>query len=73
MGYIFQAHNLLPFLTARQNVQMSIELHDHINNQEAIAKSEAMLEMVGLGERLNYYPDQLSGGQKHELRSPALW
>ncbi|MGB5596954.1 MAG: DevA family ABC transporter ATP-binding protein [Crocosphaera sp.] len=67
MGYIFQAHNLLPFLTARQNVQMSIELHDHINNQEAIAKSEAMLEMVGLGERLNYYPDQLSGGQKQRV------
>jgi putative ABC transport system ATP-binding protein len=67
MGYIFQAHNLLPFLTARQNVQMSIELHDHISNQEAIAKSEAMLQMVGLGERVNYYPDQLSGGQKQRV------
>ncbi|MEM8779165.1 MAG: DevA family ABC transporter ATP-binding protein [Cyanobacteria bacterium P01_G01_bin.49] len=67
MGYIFQAHNLLPFLTARQNVQMSIELHDTVTDQEAIAKSEAMLEMVGLGERVNYYPDQLSGGQKQRV------
>lgn len=67
MGYIFQAHNLLPFLTARQNVQMSIELHNHISKKEAIAQSEAMLEMVGLGERLNYYPDQLSGGQKQRV------
>ncbi|MEA5509994.1 DevA family ABC transporter ATP-binding protein [Crocosphaera sp. UHCC 0190] len=67
LGYIFQAHNLLPFLTARQNVQMSIELHDHISNQEAIAKSEGMLQMVGLGERVNYYPDQLSGGQKQRV------
>ncbi|MGK7942433.1 MAG: DevA family ABC transporter ATP-binding protein [Crocosphaera sp.] len=67
MGYIFQAHNLLPFLTARQNVQMSIELHNHIPQKKAIAQSEAMLEMVGLGERLNYYPDQLSGGQKQRV------
>ncbi|HAC65341.1 MAG TPA: ABC transporter [Cyanothece sp. UBA12306] len=67
MGYIFQAHNLLPFLTARQNVQMSIELHENVSPQEAIAKSEAMLQMVGLGERVNYYPDQLSGGQKQRV------
>lgn len=67
MGYIFQAHNLLPFLTARQNVQMSIELHDPISQKEAITKSEGILEMVGLGERLNYYPDQLSGGQKQRV------
>ena len=67
MGYIFQAHNLLPFLTARQNVQMSLELHDNISNREAIAKSETMLKMVGLGERTNYYPKQLSGGQKQRV------
>ncbi|ACB49996.1 ABC transporter ATP-binding protein, probable glycolipid exporter [Crocosphaera subtropica ATCC 51142] len=67
MGYIFQAHNLLPFLTARQNVQMSLELHDNINAHEAIAKSETMLKMVGLGERINYYPDQLSGGQRQRV------
>jgi putative ABC transport system ATP-binding protein len=67
IGYIFQAHNLLPFLTARENVQMSIELHENIPKQEAIAKSAAILTEVGLSERLNYYPDKLSGGQKQRV------
>ena len=67
IGYIFQAHNLLPFLTARQNVQMSVELHDHISPVEAKAKSAEMLKTVGLGERIEYYPDKLSGGQKQRV------
>jgi putative ABC transport system ATP-binding protein len=67
IGYIFQAHNLLPFLTVRQNVQMSIELHENIEPQEIRAKSEAILQAVGLGERVNYYPDNLSGGQKQRV------
>ncbi|MDB9455684.1 DevA family ABC transporter ATP-binding protein [Dolichospermum circinale] len=67
IGYIFQAHNLLPFLTARENVQMSIELHENISKEQAIAKSEAILKEVGLGERINYYPDNLSGGQKQRV------
>ena len=67
IGYIFQAHNLLPFMTARQNVQMSIELHEELSQQETIAKSSAMLAEVGLGERLDYYPSNLSGGQKQRV------
>ena len=67
IGYIFQAHNLLPFLTARENVQMSIELHENISKKQAIAKSEAILKEVGLGERINYYPDNLYGGQKQRV------
>ncbi|BAY93065.1 ABC exporter ATP-binding subunit, DevA family [Tolypothrix sp. PCC 7601] len=67
IGYIFQAHNLLGFLTARQNVQMAVELNDEIAQSEAIAKSEAMLTAVGLQERINYYPDNLSGGQKQRI------
>jgi putative ABC transport system ATP-binding protein len=67
IGYIFQAHNLLKSLTARQNVQMSLELHPEISSQEAVAKSAAMLRTVGLGERINYYPDSLSGGQKQRV------
>jgi putative ABC transport system ATP-binding protein len=67
IGYIFQAHNLLPFLTACQNVQMSMELHDNFSRKEARAKSEAMLKAVGLGARINYYPDNLSGGQKQRV------
>ncbi len=67
IGYIFQAHNLLKFLTARQNVQMSIELHNDISPQETQAKSVAMLQAVGLGPRINYYPEHLSGGQKQRV------
>ncbi|MDF5710536.1 MAG: DevA family ABC transporter ATP-binding protein [Nostoc sp. S4] len=67
IGYIFQAHNLLGFLTAKQNVQMAVELNDRISQTEAVAKSEMMLRAVGLEERINYYPDNLSGGQKQRI------
>ncbi|MDM9385371.1 DevA family ABC transporter ATP-binding protein [Chlorogloeopsis sp. ULAP01] len=67
IGYVFQAHNLLDFLTARQNVQMSLELHQHISYREACLKSEAMLNAVKLGHRINYYPTELSGGQKQRV------
>lgn len=67
IGYIFQAHNLLGFLSATQNVQMAVELNDDISSQEAIAKSQAMLGAVGLQDRVNYYPDSLSGGQKQRI------
>lgn len=67
IGYIFQAHNLLGFLTARQNVQMAVELNQVISQPEAVTKSEAMLGSVGLKERINYYPDNLSGGQKQRI------
>ncbi|ACK67702.1 ABC exporter ATP-binding subunit, DevA family [Rippkaea orientalis PCC 8801] len=67
IGYIFQAHNLLDCLTARQNVQMSVELHNGLSAQEVKQKSIKMLEAVGLGDRLNYYPKNLSGGQKQRV------
>ena len=67
IGYIFQAHNLLGFLTAKQNVQMAVELNNNISKTEAVAKSKAMLGSVGLEERVDYYPDNLSGGQKQRI------
>ncbi len=67
IGYISQAHNLLPFLTALENVQMSIELHENITRSQAIHKSEVILNAVGLGERIHYYPEDLSGGQKQRV------
>ncbi|NJL78633.1 MAG: ATP-binding cassette domain-containing protein [Richelia sp. RM2_1_2] len=66
IGYIFQAHNLLEFLTARQNVQMSLELQS-LSERESISQAEAMLKAVMLGNRVNYYPNQLSGGQKQRV------
>lgn len=67
IGYIFQAHNLLKFLTAKQNVMMSLELHNHISHSEAAAQAEHMLSVVGLGKHLNDYPENLSGGQKQRV------
>jgi putative ABC transport system ATP-binding protein len=67
IGYIFQAHNLLGSLTALQNVQMSVDLHEHISNQEGQRKCADMLTQVGLAERMDYYPAKLSGGQKQRV------
>jgi putative ABC transport system ATP-binding protein len=67
IGYIFQAHNLMTFLTARQNVRMSLELHDEYSSADLDAKATAMLEAVGLGHRADYYPENLSGGQKQRV------
>ena len=67
IGYIFQAHNLLEFLSARQNVQMSVELNNRVSKSEASARSAAMLQVVGLGDRTEYYPENLSGGQKQRV------
>ena len=67
IGFIFQTHNLLECLTARQNVRMSLRLHQEIPFEERTARSVAILEAVGLGDRLDYYPDNLSGGQKQRI------
>jgi len=67
IGYIFQSHNLLNFLTATQNVQLSLELDNNISKWEAQNKAEAMLHAVKLGNRINYYPCELSGGQKQRV------
>lgn len=67
IGYIFQSHNLLKFLTAWQNVQTSLELHPDIPPEELRPRAEAMLKAVGLEHRVNYYPENLSGGQKQKV------
>ncbi|MBD2443927.1 DevA family ABC transporter ATP-binding protein [Dolichospermum sp. FACHB-1091] len=67
IGYIFQAHNLMSFLTAKENVRMSLELHKNYLQGDINAKATAMLEHVGLGEHINYYPENLSGGQKQRV------
>ena len=67
IGYIFQSHNLLASLTAKQNVQMSLELHPRIQAAEVEQRAIALLESVGLAEHINYHPQQLSGGQKQRV------
>ncbi len=66
IGYIFQAHNLLNALTARQNVQMALELHA-LSDRQRRTQAEEMLEAVGLKDWANYYPHELSGGQKQRV------
>ena len=67
IGYIFQSHNLLKSLKAKQNVMMSLELHTHLSMKERQSMSEEMLDAVGLSDHMDKYPDQLSGGQKQRV------
>jgi putative ABC transport system ATP-binding protein len=67
IGYIFQAHNLLTFLTAKQNVRMSLELHENYLNQDMDAIATEILQAVGLDHRADYYAENLSGGQKQRV------
>ncbi len=67
IGYIFQSHNLLSSLTAKQNVQMSLELHDGLKNSEIESRAIALLSSVGLEEHIDYHPQNLSGGQKQRV------
>jgi putative ABC transport system ATP-binding protein len=61
VGFVFQFYNLIPSLTARENVALVTELVD-----EPMAPEEA-LELVGLGERLDHFPSQLSGGEQQRV------
>lgn len=63
IGYIFQAHNLLNFLTVYQNVEMALEIHS-VTALEANTRIRNVLSAVGLEHRIDYYPRELSGGQK---------
>lgn len=61
VGFIFQFYNLIPSLTARENVQVSTEISEHpIDPMEA-------LKMVGLGDRADHFPSQLSGGEQQRV------
>jgi putative ABC transport system ATP-binding protein len=66
MGYIFQAHNLLGFLTAYQNVEMALEIQN-VTAAEADNQIRNILTAVGLEDRMNHYPSDLSGGQKQRV------
>lgn len=67
IGYIFQAHNLLFALTARQNVEMALHLNGGMPRAESRNRAAAMLEAVGLSEHVDRHPGQLSGGQRQRV------
>ncbi|MFA5953351.1 MAG: ABC transporter ATP-binding protein [Candidatus Pacearchaeota archaeon] len=66
IGFIFQQFNLIPTLSALQNVMLPMEILD-INEKEAKKRAEELLIMLGLGERLNHKPNELSGGQQQRV------
>ena len=68
IGFIFQNHNLLGFLTAAQNVAMSLELHPSFGDDAAcLAEAERMLGRVGMEEYAAVVPAKLSGGQRQRV------
>lgn len=67
IGFIFQNHNLLGFLTARQNVAMSLELHGGMDEAARLGRAGEMLAAVGLADHAEKRPSQLSGGQRQRV------
>ena len=66
-GYIFQMHNLLPFLNARENVAMAFGEESTVPRPERLRRADAVLDQVGLGARRQDRPSSLSGGQKQRV------
>jgi len=66
IGYIFQLYNLMPVLTAQQNVELPLLLH-RMSNAERRKRAQFALELVGLGDRRSHFPRQLSGGQEQRV------
>lgn len=61
VGFVFQFYNLMPNLTAKENIELSTELKKDALNPEMV------LKQVGLGERMNNFPSQLSGGEQQRV------
>jgi putative ABC transport system ATP-binding protein len=66
IGYVFQLYNLVPVLTAYENVELPLLLHP-MNRRERHERVATALELVGLAERHDHYPRQLSGGQEQRV------
>lgn len=66
IGFIFQTFNLIPVLTALENVELPLKL-TKLGGKERIAHAQTALKLVGLGERMGHLPKQLSGGQEQRV------
>jgi putative ABC transport system ATP-binding protein len=71
LGFVFQSYHLIPTLTALENVILPMEFNaastDGIDGNGAIGRATHLLESVGLGDRLDHYPAQLSGGEQQRV------
>ena len=66
IGFVFQSYNLIPVLTARENVEFIMTLQ-HWPERERNERTEELLKAVGLGDRMNSRPVKLSGGQQQRV------
>jgi len=66
IGFVFQFHNLIPVLTAQENVELPL-LTAGVKSKAAQERASLMLERVGLKERLTHLPDELSGGEQQRV------
>jgi len=68
IGFVFQAHHLLPQCTVLENVLVPVlAADDHKRREEAVARGRTLLERVGLGHRLAHRPGELSGGERQRV------
>ena len=66
IGFVFQTFNLIPVLTAIENVELPLKL-TRLKKKERLEHASTALKLVGLGDRLGHYPRQLSGGQEQRV------
>jgi len=66
IGFVFQKSNLIPFLTAQENVRVALKINGQ-DGSEGIRRSQELLEALGVGERGDHFPEQLSGGEQQRV------
>jgi len=66
IGFIFQFHNLIPILSALENVELPMIIAG-IPREERLQRARYLLKLVGLGDRLNHRPNELSGGEQQRV------
>lgn len=67
MGFVFQTFNLIPSMTALENVELPLVLKGDVSKADRLARAKELLESVGMGSRMNHLPSQLSGGEQQRV------